>query len=361
MNIATKRAAIAAGLAALTLPLAAAPAAANSAGAVTATGSGAAAGYEDVFNGENATIETFTIEDGLTVEALCVQLGVALDRNVEFTAVTRDSAGVAGVGEAAWIGANHRSVGTPLTDIHLEATAVQLAAWSFTDGTSYDADNLPNATVRDRVDELVSAAGSLSASPVSYALDVTAERDGGALVATASATADGAPLADAEITFTIAGSAEGELTATTDALGEATIAATDVDGDGELSATMNAVLKAGTLLQPADGGQMVVTTQDAPITRSASTTFDAIVVDETATSEEPPAEEAPEEPADEPTEDTPTEKTSEPEPEPVRAPDGSDELPFTGPALLLLPLGALAAGGAGAYGFKLRKDAASRR
>jgi hypothetical protein len=126
----TRRRLAVAGVASLLL-LPASAAAAD--GAPTATAEGAKAGYENVYEGENATIETFKVEGGDIVEALCIEFGTALDRSATFTAIPRSEADISRIGQAAWVGANHTKVGTPLDDEHLEATAVQLAAWTFTD------------------------------------------------------------------------------------------------------------------------------------------------------------------------------------------------------------------------------------
>jgi hypothetical protein len=334
-------------------PALAATTATSSSTAVTATSQGALAGHSKVFQGQNAGIEKLTVEGSSVIEGLCVQFGVPSDRTSPLTAITREQGNIKDVGKAAWIGANHTKVGTPLSDPNFEATATQLAAWSYTDSLSYTAENLPNATIRNRAAELRAAAASkeLKGGHATYTLAVEVERDGPALVATATLTGDnGAPISGDDISFTVAGSADGQVSTTTDALGKATVTAEDAIGEGTVTAVWSGKLKAGTLLSPADDGQIMVTTEDAAITRTVEVAFAAATPIEEPTTEEPTTEEPT---TEEPTTEEPT--TEDPAKEAETGPASREELPYTGPGTILLPLAALGSGGAGYYGWRLRR------
>lgn len=325
----------------------------------SASWSGVAGGYDNVIEGHSATVETFSIEGGDPVEAVCIQYGVPLNEEATFHVVPRDQAGVNGAGRAAWVGAQHRFVGTPLDDPNLEAVATQLAAWTFTDGLTYTDENVNNQQVRDRVETLVDAAEHLSAPNSTFDLAVDVARDGATLVATATLTGDNdAPLAGQNVVFTLTGDAEGEVEATTDALGKATVTSADATGAGTMTVSWVGALPAGAVLMPDDGSQAFVTTEPATLRRAATADFAAAPAPEPT---DEPAPEPTDEPAPEP-DPEPAPEADEPQPTPPPAeepPAETTELPYTGPEDALLPLGALVAAGVGLYGWRLRRRAGS--
>lgn len=345
------------------LPAAAAP--------VTGSYAGPGAGYSNITIDETASsgsrdagFFTFQIEGGDTVTALCIQYSVTLNKEGEFVAVGRDGTPVdaTAIGRAAWIGVNHASVGTPLSDANMEAVAAAMAAWTFTDSKTWTEANMLYPDARARAEALRTAALAatpLPAGPTSFELKVTADRsaDGSDVVADVLLTTDkGEALAGEEVEVTFSDGTSTKVT--TDSDGRATATAEDVEAAGTVAAAWSGVLPAGSVLDSQDGGQLVVTLRAANVSRDAEAEFGEAPVPVVDVEPEPEPVPDPEPVGDDP------EPVDEPKDEPAPVDEPKDEpktterteLPYTGPGLLI-PLILAGGGGAAFAGHRMRRKA----
>lgn len=305
----------------------------------TFTSVGAAAGVDDLVDGQDAARVNFQHAGGV-VSGYCIDFGVDYNAGATFTSAPRSAVDRPNLGTAAWIATNAPSTGGPLGDADWEAAAVQLAIWSYTDGLDIASQNvMPDVKVRAQ--ELADAASgaALNEGPSAYSLTVAADRDGDEVTVTADLADAGTPVSGAPITLNVAGTA---LDVSTNDTGTAT-ATVDVDVDaGTATATFTGTLPAGTVLVASDGSQPFVTTTPATVTRQVSDDFAAKPAppteEPTPKPPEPDPTPDPTPPAPDPTpsDPEPTPKPPAPEPTPDPTPELTtgkvvDELPRTGP------------------------------
>src|SRR5690606_19083839 len=158
------------------------------------------AGYNGVYGGTDAAQSFIFDVEGTDVKAFCVEFNKELNRDAAFTTASLTS----GLGEAAWIAANHTSVGTPLSDVNAENAAAAIAIWHYTDSIDITTPVPEELGIRDRVDEVVAAAAgkSVTPGPSGFDLDLEASFDSGTDEATATATfttTSGTPVAGAAV------------------------------------------------------------------------------------------------------------------------------------------------------------------
>jgi LPXTG-motif cell wall-anchored protein len=316
-------------------------------------------GYNGVINNHAAAAWLMKVEGGSTVEVFCVDEPATYDDSptTKYTATTWAESGRQNLAKASDIAANAGKRGTPLTDKNAEYAARQLAIWKFTNGTDYSKVN--NAAIRNRATALVQTAqdGTEKASSAVVRME-TAQTGSKDTITVHVTTADGKPMADQAVQVTGDG-VSGKIE--TDANGAASLTVDAPEEDTDVIATWNGVLPAGTVLVPATAGaQKVMTSADAPITRSATATIAgapaAPTTPPTVTPTTEPTKAPTKAPTTEPTkapgDETPSESPAAPKPaeEPSDAPS---ELPYTGTTLTWA--GAVAAAAVAAGGFWLRR------
>lgn len=239
------------------------------------------AGFNDVFEDQDAGSYVFTV-DGKEVLAYCADVTKAFNGDANFSVVPSDAASLTGIGEAGWIVANAESVPTPAADADTEAAAIQVAVWAYTNGITIDDTTVPYEPVRTRAQALVAAAAgkSVDASPTSFSLTMAGTVDGDVARFTAKLTTDaGDPIAGEYIEFS-ATDAEGTTVmqdVETGADGVATweVPAAEFGGapvDGK--ARWAGQVAAGSVIVPDDGSQPLVLAEPVEVVRHASTTAD---------------------------------------------------------------------------------------
>lgn len=233
-------------------------------------------GYNGVYEGRAAGFYRFDI-DGTEVVAFCVEMTKDLNRNANFTAVPLAEAGITGIAQAAWIGANHQTYGTPLAAPQAEAAAAQVAIWIHTNGITLDETSLPNSEIRNRAQELAAAAGTIASTPTSYDLTLSGEagEDGKATFVATATTEDGTPVENINVYFST-----GDIV-TTDADGKASVMVEAAPGE-EVTVSADATfgILAGYALVPDDGSQTLVAVEPATVSHTAEAT---VVVPEAPT------------------------------------------------------------------------------
>lgn len=313
----------------------ASPAAAAS-GTVTGTWVSEGAGYSAVYQGQNAVVQNIKIENGDTVKTFCVDLAKGFDDAASFTASPRSAAGTANLSKAAWIAVNSANVPGALADADLEAVAVQVAIWKFTNNATLDLASIPNADVLARASVLTNAAQDLPEGPSSFNLTATTRLVGSNVETTATlVTAAGAPISNQSVKVTHGSVVK---TANTNASGIAVISSPAGSGSS-ISVDWSGQLPAGTVLMPSNASQPVITAQPAGISRSVQLAAPAAAPTTTVAPAQPTLTSTPEAP-------TAT-------PQAVDAP--VEELPYTGISETVTPflaLGALALAGAAFYAYR---------
>jgi hypothetical protein len=237
-----------------------------SSGPVNLIPSGDLFGYDGVLNGGAATIEGFLDEAGGLVRAICVQYGVPMDRGMH-VAIRPSESQRLGVPKAIWIGQNHGNIGIPLENEHAEASAVQVAAWVYTNGVDVNLDTVPAPVVMDRIMELVEGAETVDVnSRTRFDLTLDVRRDGLTIAGNVHLTTDdGLPLDGESISISVNGKVH--LTVVTGADGMATVR--QQLPAGPVTATWTGSIPGGTLIQPVNGGQVFVTLDSAAVIREA--------------------------------------------------------------------------------------------
>lgn len=297
-------------------------------------------GYEGVYDGRAAGRLLFSYVDGAQVHAYCLDPAAELNRDTSYTPVSWADATAPNPGLAAAVGAAAPDVGTPLEDLHAEQTAVQVAVWQVANDITFTYDDIPNQDILDRAAEI--AAADVTAVPeptVDIDLDVATSRDGTAITVSVLASTGGLPLATSPLTIT---AGTDEITVTTDEAGQAVVTF-DAPDAGTVTVTAPLELGPGTVLRPSLGGQDVVTIQGHTVEISATSDFDAAPTPEpTPTPTPEPTLEPTPEPTPVPTVEPPVQTPVPAQPAaPSAAPVAQEQLPFTGPGMLV----ALVAGG----------------
>ena len=232
----------------------------------TATYSSFGAGWTNIFDSTGAGTPTiqaanynFTI-DGQNVVGYCTDLTKALNTAATYTLTAPTASWAA---QAAYIAANHLTIGTPASDSNDEAAATQIAIWTLTNAAPLSPGTTPDATILARATELSTAVFVPPGIPVlvNPDLSITAVTD--ATGTTATATISGAGLSGQAITFTLGSSV---VAAVTDAAG---VASAHLDGFGAVNATTTFVIAPGAMLIAAPTDQPVIIAQSFNVVRSA--------------------------------------------------------------------------------------------
>lgn len=231
-------------------------------------------GYSDVISGEDAGSYFFTV-GGERIEAYCVEMHKTFNTNGSFEVRTQSGAGVSGIGAAAWLAANHTSVGSPLADSASEKAAVQVAIWAYTDGATIDESTVASPSIRDRANELVAAASGKSSggSATTYQMNVTSTvGDENATVVATVASAGGSGVEGVDVSFE---TADGVVVVATGADGSAAVdvSAPEAGATETISVRAPMTVAAGAALVPGDGTQVMVTADSFTQVLSAVVSF----------------------------------------------------------------------------------------
>lgn len=226
-------------------------------------------GYSNMYDGQSAGSYNFTVE-GVVVEAFCGDLDRAFDSNAAYGTTPSSLSGIPGAGTAGWVAANHMSVGTPYPDDGVEAAAVQVAIWTFTNGIEINETTVPDVDVRVRALELEAAGQgkTLSSDPANYVLSVTADADNDSATFTAVLTADDNPAVDHDVTFDVDGVTT-VVETTADGIAVLDIPAAALS-EVSVIVTYSGVIAAGTAIMSTDAtDQPLIMSASVPFTRSA--------------------------------------------------------------------------------------------
>lgn len=320
--------------------------------APTITYVGAGDGYDFVIDGRSAGFNIVTLDalDDGDLETYCLQYGVPAATSGTFSDVDWADSGIKDVDIAAYIAANHASIGTPLGDQHSEAAATQLAIWSHTDSVDYT--SVPNADIVARAAVLAATTSTLT-EPVNAGDDahlnvVTSDAGAGQVALTVTVTdADGDVVPGAKVRVS---DGDGDDVLTADASGVASeVLPADYPYD-EVQVGLSYTYGAGLVLAPDNGGQLVVTSQSA--TREVTAGVRTVDVPDYTVATAPPTPA----PSDTATDTATTAATPAASATPVAtAADKPTSLPRTGPIAGVTALGALLAAGAGFGVYARRK------
>ena len=318
------------------------PAAAVGAAPATVTYLGLGPGYADVYNPgtgpEDAGSFRFRI-DGQDIIAYCADVTRDLNDAATFSLIPAADSTIPNVGGAAWVAVNAATIGTPIADPNAENAAIQLAVWSQTNSIVIDPTTVTYEPIRTRALALVAAIGTntIPSGPTTFKGQLQwSISDGTANVTALLTEDDGTPIPGLVINFT-AGTATG--TATTGADGRAVWSTPAPSTTIEVSAESSTTIPAGSVIQPSDASQPLITAAPVAVSLSTKETVDPTAPTTTA----PPA---------------PT-TTAAPRPAPTTTSPAppAEELPYTGASLgmwhLLAAVGAL--GAAGAFVIRLRR------
>jgi LPXTG-motif cell wall-anchored protein len=285
------------------------------------------AGYSGMFQGEAAGNYRFVVE-GSPVIAYCVDFNRSLNQAGSYSVVPAASAGVSNIGAAAFIAANHMTLGTPLTDANFEAAATQVAIWTKTNGVVIDASTTPDVEVRTRAAEILAAAGSssLPSGPADFSLTLSATADADSVSFVAVLTGSDVPQSGRNVSFT---SGSGTVVVVTDAAGRASVDVPSAPGvSTSMTATFAGTIPAGAVVRTADSvDQPLVLSAPVNVSRSASASGQVVAAATTSTAPAAPTSTVPAAPT------TVAVPVSTTPPVPVAAPvsvAAPTQLPYTG-------------------------------
>jgi TQXA domain-containing protein/LPXTG-motif cell wall-anchored protein len=232
---------------------------------------GSGPGWADIYNGTVSTRSyNFTV-NGTATEAFCIEMNKAFNPTASYGVANPASVTVPGVGNAAWLAVNHATTGTAAADPADEASATQLAIWTFTDGITVDATTVPAAPIRVRALELAAAAATqtlpLVASDTTVA--VTGVISGPNVVWTVTTSADGTPLAGQSVTLDVDGTPQSLTTGPSGSV-DATTLAPAATVTSTATATWAVTTGPGAVLTPNTADQLLVTGTPSTATRSAT-------------------------------------------------------------------------------------------
>jgi TQXA domain-containing protein/LPXTG-motif cell wall-anchored protein len=236
-------------------------------------------GWSGIYNGTVSTRSyNFTV-NGTATEAFCIEMTKAFNPAASFSVAAPATVTVPGVTTAAWLAANHATTGTPAVDPADEASATQLAIWTFTDSITVDATTVPAAAIRVRALELAAAAATQTLPVVASdtVVSVTGALGASGVVWTVTTSADGAPLAGQAVTLSVDAVPQSLVTGPAGTV-EATTAAPADGATVTATATWAVSTGPGAVLTPNSADQMLVTGTPSTATRSATSSVTAAAV-----------------------------------------------------------------------------------
>lgn len=192
--------------------------------------------------------------DGQEVTAYCIQFSADINKTDPYAAKTWAASGAQHLDRVQAIVANHDDYGTPMEDEKWESAATQVAVWSMTDGINPSA--VPNATLRNRVNEILAASqsGAEPASTVSLTA-AAAPKDSSKSVVVANVATNAGPAANAKVDVTYGSVA---ATGVTGADGKVNIEIATPSAPTQAKVDVDVAVGSGVVVAPSNGQAMMV-------------------------------------------------------------------------------------------------------